>query len=60
MTDSLAFSCEQHDSPFECPDALLYRSSTGQIGILIHDGGSSWMSIEYCPWCGAQLPEAAT
>ena len=25
-------------------------------GIIIHDGGQSFIKINYCPWCGRKLP----
>jgi hypothetical protein len=25
------------------------------FGIPIHDGGNSYIKIEYCPWCGKEL-----
>jgi hypothetical protein len=43
--------------PFECPDALVNYSEQGKdYGLIIHDGGSSVISIAFCPWCGAKLP----
>jgi len=50
--------CDQHPNRFDCPDALIHRSPRG-YGIIIHDGGESWVSIKFCPWCGVKLPEAA-
>lgn len=48
--------CEQHPNPFDCPDALVhYDPRSGTYGLIIHDGGSSFISIAYCPWCGATL-----
>jgi hypothetical protein len=30
-----------------------------EYGIIVHDGGSSSsITIAFCPWCGAQLPES--
>ncbi len=50
------FKCEVHNDPFDCPDRIIYFSEeTNEYGIIIHDGGSSWISIKYCPWCGSQL-----
>ena len=49
--------CDVHTSPFDCPDRLIFhRESTGEFGILIHDGGQSYVRINYCPWCGRKLP----
>jgi len=29
-----------------------------EYGLIVHDGGSSSITIEFCPWCGTQLPES--
>jgi len=29
-----------------------------EFGIPVHDGGSSHIVIEYCPWCGVNLPRS--
>ncbi len=48
--------CPIHSSPFECPDWLiLFDEKGGEHGIVIHDGGQSYVSINYCPWCGKKL-----
>jgi hypothetical protein len=26
--------------------------------MIVHDGGSSFIEISFCPWCGAKLPES--
>ena len=49
--------CEVHDNAFACPDMiLLYDKKFDEYGIIIHDGGESFISIDYCPWCGKKLP----
>ncbi|MGD9869233.1 MAG: hypothetical protein AB7U38_14675 [Hyphomicrobiales bacterium] len=59
MRAAVEFHCEQHSSPFECPDALVHYSEVfDEYGIIIHDGGPSYSLIQYCPWCGAKLPES--
>lgn len=49
--------CECHPRPEDCPDALIACSDIGQqpYGIWIHDGGSSFIAIKYCPWCGKKI-----
>ena len=50
------YKCEIHSNPFDCPDNIIYYSEkTKDYGIIIHDGGSSFISIKYCPWCASQL-----
>jgi hypothetical protein len=57
MTAALDFACEQHAGPFECPDALVvYNEPLDEYGLVIHDGGPSYLLIANCPWCGAKLP----
>ena len=48
--------CPVHKSPFDCPDCLLaYDEKSNTYGIIIHDGGHSFVKINYCPWCGSAL-----
>lgn len=59
MTDQAEFTCDQHPDPVDCPDSLIATSEEFQeYGIRIHDGGSSWITIAYCPWCGVKLPQS--
>jgi hypothetical protein len=38
------------------PDAIIrFHKTTKDYGIPIHDGGSSFIEIEFCPWCGTKL-----
>ncbi|MBQ8575399.1 MAG: hypothetical protein IJ447_05060 [Clostridia bacterium] len=41
---------------------IYYSSKFNEYGIPIHDGengrASSYILIEYCPWCGKELPES--
>jgi hypothetical protein len=58
MTDQVNRKCDQHPDPFDCPDCLIFFSpARKRYGIIVHDGGSSFVAIRYCPWCGARLPE---
>ncbi|MEJ2459563.1 MAG: hypothetical protein P8Y58_16035 [Novosphingobium sp.] len=57
MRAQVELTCEEHPDRSGCPDCLIgYHTSSGLYGILIHDGGSSMAAINYCPWCGTQLP----
>jgi hypothetical protein len=50
------YRCEEHSDPAACPDNIIFFSKTdGSYGIRIHDGGSSCIEINHCPWCGARL-----
>jgi hypothetical protein len=57
MRQQLAHRCALHPDPFDCPDNLIIRGTHG-YGIAIHDGGSSYSLIRYCPWCGSELGDA--
>ena len=49
-------SCDLHDSKFDCPDRIIDTDEKGKtFKILIHDGGTSGIEINYCPWCGTRL-----
>jgi hypothetical protein len=53
------YRCNQHLNPFECPDNLIRRDAiSGEYGLIVHDGGSSYIAIAFCPWCGKSLPSA--
>lgn len=59
MESAVASKCQQHTDRWDCPDALIaYSARFDEYGIIIHDGGSSKITITYCPWCGAKLPES--
>ncbi|WP_444926773.1 DUF6980 family protein [Microbulbifer sp. TRSA002] len=47
-------NCSEHKSIYECPDVLVAINGSDH-GFIIHDGGSSKITIEYCPWCGTAL-----
>jgi len=51
--------CEFNKSVFECPDNLIwFDSKFNEYGLIIHDGGESYVEINYCPWCGCKLPKS--
>ena len=37
---------------------ITYVDKFDEYGLLIHDGGSSFILISFCPWCGTELPES--
>ena len=37
---------------------VVYISKFREYGLPIHDGGSSFLQINYCPWCGTALPDS--
>jgi hypothetical protein len=59
MAHRVNWHCDQHVDPFDCPDALVRFSAQFQeYGLIIHDGGASVITINFCPWCGQRLPES--
>jgi len=59
MAQAVTTACEQHPDRFDCPDALLrYWEKFCEYGLIVHDGGTSARSIDFCPWCGTRLPES--
>jgi hypothetical protein len=56
MCTQLDAVCATHSSPADCPDKLLGRfGGQGVDGLYVRDGGSSFVVISYCPWCGERL-----
>ncbi len=50
------FTCDESNDPWECADAVLVRGeSDAHYGIPVRDGGSSYIEVRYCPWCGKQI-----
>jgi hypothetical protein len=59
MRDALAFACDQHADPFECGDGIVvYNEVFDEFGLIVHDGGQSYVLIQHCPWCATRLPES--
>lgn len=58
MTEAITSICPDHKDRFDCPDSLIhYVEETGEYGIIIHDGGTSFSVIHFCPWCGKRLSD---
>jgi hypothetical protein len=55
MVGQANWRCDLHSDPFDCPDALIAFVGVQPYGIIVHDGGSSSIRIDYCPWCGTRL-----
>jgi hypothetical protein len=37
---------------------VAYSAVFDEYGIVVHDGGKSYVRIDFCPWCGSRLPES--
>ncbi|WP_073945665.1 DUF6980 family protein [Streptomyces kebangsaanensis] len=60
MTDRADWHCDRHSDPFDCPDALVqFHAESQEYGLIIHDGGTSSITIAFCPWCGQRLSQSA-
>lgn len=59
MSERVNYHCNQHDSPFDCPDHLILYTKAGRYGLIVHDGGTSSIKIQFCPWCGKKLGESS-
>lgn len=59
MMSAISAKCRAHEDEFACPDVLVaYSPKFDEYGLIVHDGGTSSISIYYCPWCGTKLPES--
>ena len=59
MSVQLTHECEQHPDRFNCPGVLIvYDAKLDEYGMPIRDDGHSVMSIQFCSWWGAPLPES--
>ena len=59
MGGQLGYECDQHADLRDCSDVVvIYYPHTDEFVTPIRDGGSSSLAIQYCPWCGKQLPNS--
>lgn len=59
MAAALSQACPEHNDPFECPDNLFcWCPPLDEYGLVIHDGGASYVFVSTCPWCGRRLPDS--
>jgi hypothetical protein len=57
LRDEVEHRCEEHPDPYECPEHLIrYVPEFDEYGLIVHDGGTSYVEIGFCPWCGTKLP----
>jgi hypothetical protein len=48
-------SCELHPESWDDCDCVLIRTPDGGLGMPVRDGGSSWIEVGFCPFCGAKV-----
>jgi len=59
MRNAIDSKCLEHPNLDDCPDNIIqFISKFNEYGIPIRDGGSSKITIKFCPWCGKKLPES--
>jgi hypothetical protein len=59
MSEELGRHAELGGGRFHSPDALVsYSPKFNEYGLIVHDGGSSFVQIHYCPWCGSKFSES--
>lgn len=46
---------EEGETKYMDVDVIINKWDRGLYGIPIHDGGTSMVVINYCPWCGTKL-----
>jgi hypothetical protein len=57
MNEHVVTNC--NDDCFNDNYSLIYYDEKfDEFGIIIHDGGNSFLEINYCPWCGKRLPQS--
>lgn len=37
---------------------IVFSTKFREFGIRVLDGGTSYLGIQYCPWCGKKLPSS--
>lgn len=48
------YECAEHGH--SCPDQVVRRlDGTGVYVLPVRDGGSSYVEINFCPWCGSNF-----
>ncbi|GAA4426681.1 hypothetical protein GCM10023188_09060 [Pontibacter saemangeumensis] len=56
MADNVCSSLDENGKiKYGDIDVVINKWDDGLYGIPIHDGGSSMIVINYCPWCGSKL-----
>ena len=58
MTDFPRTTCCEMMSIHLREETIFYSPIFREYGIPVHDGGTSFILIEYCPWCGKELPSS--
>lgn len=41
--------------PLQWRRKAAYLPASKEYGLIVHDGGTSYVAIRFCPWCGVRL-----
>lgn len=56
MADNIEASIDANgENKFGDVDVIINKRADGIYGIPVHDGGTSVIEINHCPWCGSKL-----
>lgn len=60
MQAQIDLVCATHSELSQCPDSIVAKLTLTEepapvYGLRVHDGGGSFLQIEFCPWCGRNL-----
>lgn len=58
---NVEIECEAHLDCWDCPEAtIVYSKKNKEFGLPVRDGleceATSFIKINYCPWCGTEVP----
>src|ERR1700760_1807621 len=56
MDSDLTRRCDPHRNRHDFPDAVI-DVIRGRNFLIVHDGCTSSVAINFCPWCGTKLPK---
>lgn len=57
--DAESHCCEQMRTSTEDDEIpIIYVPKFREYGVRVLDGGSSYITLNFCPWCGRQLPQS--
>ena len=57
MTTRISSCCKEMENAID-EEAVLFIAKFREWGIPVPDGGSSFLALQFCPWCGVKLPSS--
>lgn len=52
------FTTENKEEFYDTNKFIYFNEKFDEFGFIIHDGGQSYVGINYCPWSGDKLPSS--